>query len=174
MSLRGMISSFGCCSRNSPLTWFKGQLSGSGWKIPDLLDRDRGSVGLLVDWDPGSRICWIQDQVDWRATATCKRGDWCRRGSILRVTVHCCFWKTEEKRTKFSRLSRQIWREKSLFCPVFGHFQVGAKMVFYILFNSVDEIFNFADSRNCKREKVGRVFWNYTMVCIAAVSLTRW
>ena len=60
ISLRGMISSFGCSSRKSPLTWVKGQLSGSGWRILDLLDRDRGSgiAGLrsrIQDLlDPGS------------------------------------------------------------------------------------------------------------------------
>ena len=55
MSLLGIISSIGCCSRNAPLTWFKGQLIGSGWRIQDLLDRDPGFVGS------GSRIrdCWI-------------------------------------------------------------------------------------------------------------------
>ena len=60
ISLRGMISSFGWSSRKSPLTWFKGQLSGSGSRILDLLDRDRGSgiAGLrsrIQDLlDPGS------------------------------------------------------------------------------------------------------------------------
>ena len=61
ISLRGMISSFGWSSRKSPLTWVKGQLSGSGgWRILDLLDRDRGSgiAGLrsrIQDLlDPGS------------------------------------------------------------------------------------------------------------------------
>ena len=46
ISLRGIISSIGCCSRNAPLTW----VNGSAKRVRM---QDPGSFGS------GSRICWI-------------------------------------------------------------------------------------------------------------------
>ena len=122
ISLLGIISSFGCCSRNSPLTWFKGQLSGSGWRILDLFDRDCW-IGIK---DPGSG--WLKSNGNLQ-----ERGLVQVVGSILRVIVHCCFEKlnwiplpdfpSNLKRKKLIFLS--VW-------PLSGW--SGPKMVFHLLF----------------------------------------